>query len=109
MSLLERLPSTDMTRLGEAFHHTVVNHFAYIRDNLLFSEEPVDNVYCRVYHGDFHGMLQHLGSPYTNFRCNTEFNGFASSNDYNGEAIVVRLINADFVDQLYNTFITSRR
>lgn len=109
MSLLELLPQRDMTRLGEEFHHAVVNHFAYIRDNLLFTEEPVDNVYCRVYHGDFHGLLRHLESSYANFRINTEFNGFRSSNDYDGEPIVVRLIQPSFIDQLYNNFITTRQ
>jgi hypothetical protein len=109
MSLLGQLPETDMTRLGEDFHHTVVSHFAYIRDNLLFTEEPVDNVYCRVYHGDFHGLLQHLQSSYKDFRVNTEFNGFRSSNDYDGQPIVVRLIQPAFIDQLYTNFITTRR
>ncbi len=107
--LLTQLQIPSPAKRSEAFHHVMVNHFPYIREKSLFQQTPVNDVWCRVYRGDFNGLLQHLNVRPGDYRANVEFNGFLSTNDYDGSPILVSVINADFIDTLFNNFITVKR
>ena len=107
--LISNLPTPSPQKRSEAFHHVVVNHFPYIRTNELFTQKPVNDIWCRVYIGDFNGLLQHLGVRPGDYRMNVEFNGFLSTNDYDGSPILVSIINPEFIDGLLNKFITVKK
>lgn len=108
-SLLSQLVVPHSLRRSEAFHHAAVNHFPYIRRKNLFKQTPVSDLYCSVYQGDFHGLLQHLNVQYSSLRVNTEFNDFHSTNDYDGSKILVSIIDEDFLSNLFNKFITTKK
>ena len=110
MSLNRLLPSVSAGKMSEEFHRVMVSHFPYIRDHHLYAEEAVEGIWGDVYQGDFHGLLQKLKTPasWEYLRAHTEFNGYKCSTDYMGEPLLVRVINEEFLNSIYQQHVTRR-
>ena len=109
MGIFDQLTETPEPMASEDFFNVVVQHFPYIQEKGLYDLKMPEAVEAEVYQGDFYGLQMHLKVLKQYRRFNTAFNGFHSSMDYDGSQMQVKIIAPEFIQELYNAFLSRHR
>lgn len=109
MGIFDNLSEIPEPMASEDFFNVVVQHFPHIREKALYDIKIPEAVEAEVYRGDFYGLQMHLGVLKQYRRFNTAFNGFHSQMDYDGSQMQVKIIDPQFIQELYNAFLSRNR
>jgi len=108
MKISSLLPVTDSYYQNYDFETFIESHIPYIIQNYISIQKDVPENVTIVYKGDFYGLLSSLLIPMDLHYIVMRVNGFYSSQDFTGEAIVVMVPNDKEITLLKNVYKTTQ-
>lgn len=108
MNISSLMPTTDDWSQRIDFQIFIESHLSYLLEKFVVSQRDISEDTGTYYKGDFYGLLSHLSIPIDLHYIVMRMNGFYTSADYEGTALILLIPNLNEITLLRNVFKTNK-